>query len=125
MGGSVRAGVGSCGGSVWPVYIEQQTDYGGCTRFGSGTLLSTYLTWTAFRKQYPRRYEEASQGYLDDVVAELTRSTCACGDRMSVERELVEFVRRANASDIRTQVDARLAAIRSDRTKIRSMCTSG
>jgi len=24
--------------SVWPIYIEQQTDYNGCTRFGSGTL---------------------------------------------------------------------------------------
>lgn len=26
--------------SVWPIYIESQTEFSGCTRFGSGTLVS-------------------------------------------------------------------------------------
>lgn len=111
--------------SIWPVYIEQQTDYSGCTRFGSGTLVSTYLTWSTFRTQYPKRYDEASRGYLTNVADELTGSTCACGDRASVERELSEFARRANASELRAQVDGRLADVQSGRAKIRSMCTSG
>ena len=58
--------------SVWPVYIEQQTDYGGCTRFGSGTLVSTYFTWAAVRRQYPKRYGEATASHLNDIVNELT-----------------------------------------------------
>jgi hypothetical protein len=111
--------------SVWPVYIEQQTDYSGCTRFGSGTLVTTYLTWTALRRHYPKRYEEASRKYLDDVAKELTESTCACRDRASVEQELTDFLGRAEVSELRTQIAERLAAVRSDRAKIRFTCTSG
>src|SRR5262245_50688668 len=86
--------------SVWPVYIEQQTDYSGCTRFGSGTLVTTYLTWSALRQQYPKRYEEASGTHLDDVKRALAESTCACGDRASVEQELTDFLRRAKVSEL-------------------------
>jgi hypothetical protein len=32
--------------SVWPVYVEQQTDAGGCTRFGSGALVEAYRSWS-------------------------------------------------------------------------------
>jgi hypothetical protein len=111
--------------SVWPVYVEQQTDYSGCTRFGSGTLVTTYLTWSAFRQQYSKRYEAASGTHLDEVKRELTESTCACGDRASVEKELTEFLRRAKVSELRTEVAARLAAVRSDHAAIRFACTSG
>jgi len=111
--------------SVWPVYIEQQTDFSGCTRFGSGTLVSTYLTWAAVRRQYPKRYEVASSSHLGDIIKELTASTCACGDRASVEQELTEFLRRAEASDVRTRVEARLAAVRRDRANVRFTCISG
>ena len=33
--------------SVWPVYVDQKTDFGGCTRFGSMSLVGTYTRWTA------------------------------------------------------------------------------
>ena len=111
--------------SVWPVYIEQQTDYSGCTRFGGGTLGSTYLAWATFRRQYPKRYEQASASHLDDIVGALTGSTCACGDRASVERELSELLRRARGREIRAKVEARLLAVRRDRANIRFACTSG
>jgi hypothetical protein len=111
--------------SVWPVYLDQQTDYSGCTRFGSGTLVSSYVTWAAVRRQYPKRYEEASAGHLGDIVKELTESTCACGDRASVEQELTEFRRRVGASDVRTRVEARRAAVRRDRADFRFSCKSG
>jgi hypothetical protein len=111
--------------SAWPVYIEQQTDYSGCTRFGSGTLVSTYVAWATFRRQYPKRYEQASVSHLDDIVEALTGSTCACGDRASVEGELTEFLRRAEGRDTRAKVEARLLAVRRDRANIRFACTSG
>jgi len=111
--------------SVWPVYLEQQTDYSGCTRFGSGTLVSTYVRWAAVRQQYPKRYEEASTGRLDEIVKALTESTCACGDRGSVEQELNQFRQRAVLSDVRSRVEARLAAVRSDRANFRFGCISG
>jgi hypothetical protein len=111
--------------SVWPVYLEQQTDVTGCTRFGSGTLVSAYFTWAAVRRQYPRRYVDAVGEHLEDIVKELTESTCACADQASVERELTAFSRRAPASDVRARVDARLAAVRSGRADIRFTCKSG
>jgi len=111
--------------SVWPVYIEQQTDYSGCTRFGSGTLVSTYVAWAAFRRQYPKRYEQVSASHLEEIVEALTGSTCACGDRGSVERELMEFLRRGDERDMRARVEARLLAVRRDRANIRFACTSG
>ena len=111
--------------SVWPVYVDQQTDVSGCTRFGSGTLVSTYLAWTAVRRQYPMRHEEASGRHLDDIVKELTESTRACSDRASVERELAEFLRREADTDVRTRVEGRLAAVRSSGANIRFTCKSG
>jgi hypothetical protein len=111
--------------SVWPVYLEQQTDVSGCVRYGSGTLVSSYFRWTAVRRQYPTRYQEASGGHVDDIVKKLTESTCACSDRASVERELTEFLRRADHSDVRTRVEARLAAVRVGGANMRFTCQSG
>lgn len=110
--------------SVWAVYLEQQTDYSGCTRFGGGTLVSTYVVWAAFRRQYPKRYEQVSASHLDDIVEALTGSACARGDGGSVERELTELLRRAHGRDIRAKVEARLLAVRRGRANIRFACTS-
>jgi len=111
--------------SAWPVYVEQQTDVTGCTRFGSGTLVSTYLAWAAVRRQYPKRYEDASSEHLNDVFTELTESTCACADRASVERELTEFSRRVDDSAARTRAAARLDAVRTGTVGMRFTCRSG
>jgi len=111
--------------SVWPVYIEAQTDFSGCTRFGSGTLVSTYFTWIAVTRQYPKRYAEAANRHLLDVINELTESTCACADRGSVEQEFTQFLRHRETSDVRTRVAQRLAALRSGRAQFRFSCLSG
>jgi hypothetical protein len=111
--------------SVWPLYTEAQTDYSGCTRFGSGTVVSTYFTWIAVTRQYPKRYAEAVNRHLLDVINALTESTCACGDRASVEREFTEFLRHREGSDVRTRVAQRLAALRSGRAPFRFLCVSG
>ena len=108
-----------------PIYIDQQTDVSGCVRYGSGTLVSSYFTWAAVRRQHPKRYEEASGKHLDAIVRALTESTCACSDRASVEQELTEFLRRADATDVRTRVEARLAAVRSGGADMRFRCHSG
>lgn len=39
-----------------PVYIEEQTDYSGCIRFGTMSLVDSYKQWTDFGKKYPNRY---------------------------------------------------------------------
>ena len=45
--------------SVWPVYVEQQTDLGGCTRFGTLNVVGEYVRWADFLKRHPTRYRDA------------------------------------------------------------------
>src|SRR2546428_4202228 len=66
--------------SVWPVYVEQQTDYSGCTRFGSMTLVETYRAWIDFQRKFPGRYAAGVKKEIDVVIEHLTTSTCACSD---------------------------------------------
>jgi hypothetical protein len=111
--------------SVWPLYVEPQTDYGGCTRFGSMTLVETYRTWFDFQRTFRGRYAASAQRETDAVIEQLTTSTCACGDLASVERELQRFRRRFPTSPARAKIDQRLQALRARRSEIRTSCVAG
>lgn len=111
--------------AVWPIYIEQQTDYSGCTRFGSMSLVDTYRAWSAFRHLYPDRYKAAAQTEVEAILEQLTGSTCACGDLVAVEKGLMQFNRAFPASRIRSKIDQRLQELREHRSDIRAHCISG
>jgi hypothetical protein len=111
--------------SVWPVYIEQQTDYSGCIRFGSMSLVETYRTWSGFQRRFGGRYAAGVRKEIDDVLQALTTATCACRDLASAERELQRFQRDFPASPARAATDRRLQAIRGGRSDIRANCVSG
>lgn len=108
--------------SVWPVYIEQETDYSGCTRFGSMSLVDAYQTWSEFQHKYPGRYTAAAQQEVHAILRELTGSTCACGNLEAVEKELQRFNRRFPTSAARGKVDQRLQDIGAHRSGIRANC---
>jgi hypothetical protein len=111
--------------SVWPVYIEQQTDYSGCTRFGGMSLVETYRLWSDFQRRFSGRYAAGAAKEIDGVLERLTASTCACRDLASAEQELQRFLRDFPASPARAAVDRRLQAIRDGRSDIRPSCISG
>jgi hypothetical protein len=111
--------------SVWPVYIEQQTDYSGCTRFGSMSLVETYRAWTDFQRRFSGRYVAGAAKEIQRVLQGLTASTCACRDLASVEQELQRFLRDFPASPARATLDRRLQAIRAGGSDIRASCISG
>ena len=111
--------------SVWPSYIEQQTDYSGCTRFGTMSLVQSYRAWSEFQRTYPDRYAAAASEEAASVLDQLTQSTCACGDAPSVEREFQEFLRTFPTSPARTKVEQRLQALRNGHSDIRTRCKSG
>lgn len=110
---------------VWEVYVTQQTDYSGCTRFGSMSLVATYRAWTEFQQKYPARYATPAKKEVEAVLEALTQSTCACGDMAGVERELQQFVRVFPSSPARKEVERRLDAARAGRSNIRVKCASG
>jgi hypothetical protein len=109
--------------SVWPVYVDQLTDLGGCTRFGSGALVDTYRRWSAFQRTFPMRYVVAARKEVHDVSARLTESICACGDVASVQDELQRFLAAFETSPIGAKVKRRLQNVRAGRPAIRANCT--
>ncbi|MDE0192557.1 MAG: hypothetical protein OXQ90_14480 [Gammaproteobacteria bacterium] len=109
--------------SHWPVYVEPQTDYSGCTAFGDGRLLEVYLAWSAMERDFPGRYESAVSRQRDAVEEKITRSTCACGDSASVVEELKRIVAALTPEDpIFSAVRQRLAATEAGRSNIRFGC---
>lgn len=110
---------------VWPSYETQQTDYSGCTAFGAGKLIDAYRAWSSFQRRYPNRYRARSSEELARIGTELTESTCACGDRGSLEREMRQFVRTFPTAPIAAAVRGRLRELASRRSNIRLRCLSG
>lgn len=109
----------------WPVYLQGQTDYSGCTRFGSTTLVGTYRAWSDFQRKHPGRYAVAAQAEAKQVLDELATSTCACGNAAGVQAELQRFVQEFPASPARVDVERRLNALRDGKSDIRMQCVSG
>jgi hypothetical protein len=111
--------------SVWPVYLDQQTDYSGCTRFGSMSLVDTYRAWADFQHRFPGRYAAGAKKEINAVIEHFTTSTCACGDLASVAVEMQQFLRIFPTSSTRAKIDRRLQALRARRSEIRARCVSG
>jgi hypothetical protein len=111
--------------SVWPVYIKQQTDYSGCTLYGSGKLVDMYQQWSRFQRTFPDRYKAPVRERLEDISRQLTDSTCACEDASSVEKELQQFLQAFPTSTLRPRITERLQALRNGRSNIRARCISG
>lgn len=110
---------------AWPGYVERQTDYSGCTRFGSMSLVETYGAWIDFQRRYPGRYAVAAQAEAKSVLHDLATSTCSCGDAAGVQAELRRFVEAFPNSPERAGVERRLKAVRAGKSDIRMQCVSG
>lgn len=108
-----------------PVYVAQQTDYSGCTDFGSGTLVATFAAWSEFMRNHPGRYEARSRDELHKIEEELASGTCACGDKQSLMSELRAFLRRFPSAAVAPRVRARLRAVDVGASGIRYHCISG
>jgi len=118
--------------SVWPAYVRQQTDYSGCTDFGTKGLTHSFVDWSAFQKAFPSAYADAAKHELEAVSQHLG-STCACGDKASVISELEYFLQKIPKGNMAEKVRTRLDNIRKDKpeviygkpTKMRYKCISG
>ena len=112
-------------GGVWPVYVDQQTDYSGCTRFGSMTLVGTYRRWLDFQREFPALYAASTSTEVDAVLEQLVTSTCACSDLASADNEFQRFLQAFPASPARGSIEQRLNALRARRSDIRASCVAG
>lgn len=98
---------------------------GGCDAFDHPELEPLYRNWTRFWATHPRAYTEAVErevAALEDVLA---RSTCACGDRESVEAGLERFLKSFPRSPVTPRVRARLEQVRAGTGDFRFRCQPG
>jgi hypothetical protein len=110
---------------TWPVYIEQQTDYSGCTLFGQGKLVDSYQRLRDFGSKFPRAYTRLVAQDLMDVEEQVTMSSCACGNGDSVSTELDEFGKAFPGLAVSAAAAARAQAVREQRSTMRFSCVSG
>ena len=108
-----------------PIYVQQQTDEAGCTRFGSGTLVASYDVWRSFVSRHNDRYTGWVRDELSQLENELTASTCACGDRDSMLRELRLFLKRFPGSELAPRVRARIGEVEAGTAGMRYHCIGG
>jgi len=111
--------------SVWAVYIEQQTDYSGCTAFGSGKLVESSRLWSEVERELSGQYHDYAHGEWLKISHELATSTCACGDRSRVERELQQYLDAFPDAPDGSAIALRLRELKEGRSNIRLQCISG
>ncbi len=109
----------------WPVYINLQTDVGGCTRFGEGYLANLYKKGNTLLPKMTGYYAEETTKILKAVSYQLTSGTCACGDQQSVIKELKLFLEHNPKSEITKMVENRLEDVQKQRSAMQYQCTGG
>lgn len=109
-------------GGAFPAYSRQLTDEASCTDFGTGELVKAYGVWNQFSVRYPTHYSRSAREEVEAVTEELVEGTCACGDSVSVIRELRMFLRRFPGSDLSPSVKANLDKIGNGVHSMRYRC---
>jgi hypothetical protein len=110
---------------MWSAYIEQQTDYSGCTIYGKDILTRLYGKARQFRRQYPSAYNSDIKEEITDMKSEFTDGTCACGDSNGVIKEFQLFIKTFPGDEITPIAKKRLTDIQNKKTAIRFNCLSG
>ena len=79
--------------SVWPAYIEQETDYGGCTIFGTGILSRLYGQLVRFSTAFPNAYRREVKDEIRDILSEFDPQSAPCRDHGSIRDEFKIFTK--------------------------------
>ncbi len=113
------------GQGTWPAYLEQQTDYSGCSRFGDGTLTTLFLAAQPLRRTMHGIYRTELDDLIRAMQAQLTSPTCVCGDANTVLKELTLFTKKMPRARFMDQVQQRISTIKAGKSQDRFMCQSG
>lgn len=111
--------------NAWPIYIEQQTDYSGCIRYGSISLADTYARWRDYGNKFPTHYVAEVANFIRSVEDELAEGTCACGNKESVVKEFQAVIQAYPQAKIALRLRKRINQIQQGESDIREYCHSG
>lgn len=110
--------------SVWAAYIEQQTDYSGCTIYGDGSLTKLYGRALQFRKSYPKAFVIEIKREINDILEAFSVSSCACGKIEGVLKEFRLFIKTFPKDKNTPEIKKNLVKIKK-RGDFRFNCHSG
>lgn len=111
---------------AWPAFVEQQTDYSGCTLYNAPELISVYRGWSEFAAKYPKAYPEEVAKELERIHEAMTQEEgCACEKAEGVTAGFEAFLKAFPKAPIADKVKARLEALRAGKGDIRFECQSG
>jgi hypothetical protein len=79
--------------SVWPAYIEQETDFGGCTRYGNGLSTGLYKKAIQFRKTFPTSYAGDVKKAVEDIIQNFKENPYTCSSRADILKEYRLFIK--------------------------------
>ena len=109
----------------WPVYLDRQTDLGGCTKYGDGTLSSLYKEGSMLSPRVGGYYGKQLDKMLDEMGDAFTSGSCACGDVQSVIAEFQTFMETNPNAAIAYKVNERLRSIKQGSSHVRFHCVGG
>ena len=113
------------GNGPFPVYIKQQTDESGCTRFDGKLMVDLYRGWLTFRTTYPDDYAAEAQGEIDSLESELLSGICTCENADKTAAGLQAFVDAFPGVPITPKIKGRIAQIKSGKSSFRFNCHAG
>jgi hypothetical protein len=107
------------------LYTVPWTDVSVCHVFDHPDVDTLYRSWTRFWATHPRAYPEVVDQEVKALEDMMARSTCACGDRESVETGLAGFLKSFPRSPVALQVRTRLEHVRAGTGAFRYRCPTG
>ncbi len=110
--------------SVWAAYIEQQTDYSGCTIYGNGLLTRLYGKAVQFKRNYRKAYTSDVNKEIDSILNEFSDNPCSCGNRNGILREYRLFIKTFPKDKNTREIRKRLVKLQKS-ASLRVNCISG
>lgn len=109
----------------WPVYMERQTDLGGCIKYGDGTLSRLYEEGPTILQKVDKYYRAELDKTISEIGSKFTTGSCACRDAQYVTKEFQEFIKINKDAPIIDKVKNRLESIKQGSSNIRFHCVGG
>lgn len=106
-------------------YTVPRSDVAVCHVFDHPDVESLYRNWTRFWATHPRAYTDSVNREVKALEDMMALSTCACGDRESVETGLAGFLKSFPRSPVTPLVHTRLWKVRAGTSDFRFRCPTG
>jgi endonuclease/exonuclease/phosphatase (EEP) superfamily protein YafD len=109
-------------GGLWKAYLEPQTDYSGCIKFGSNDLVGLFGKWMGYKSAFPRAYVSSVDEFLKDIEYQLAEGIHSCYGQDKVLQELTAFLKTFPDAGISPRIRQRIQEIENNESNMKFNC---